>query len=300
MDIEELLTTTTLEELDENVILSHLPDDPDQLKQISDMLYQRFHEISTTNNDIIKNLQNQNNELKQLAKDYYAKFKSLKQENESIITQIQNTKQEVSNLTEAATEKKKKLQHDISSIQTEQKYFKHELGISKDNSSNNNTDNNTKNNNNLNENQISNNTQQENEMDALMFLLKKAFEEGYDLFTGSGLTMDEKMQLRSLLKLEMCADLGENEEEDEDNLSDNLDIGNQIVSLIELDVNELFLNKMINNVKIDQINAFNYSFEDFRVSKDVKLKIENNVLYTENDVKFTDWLLEFFGTKNKN
>ena len=31
-----------------------------------------------------------------------------------------------------------------------------------------------------------------------------------------------------------------------------------------------------------------------------KLKIENNVLYTENDVKFTDWLLEFFGTKNKN
>ena len=154
------------------------------------------------------------------------------------------------------------------------------------------------NNNNLNENQISNNTQQENEMDALMFLLKKAFEEGYDLFTGSGLTMDEKMQLRSLLKLEMCADLGENEEEDEDNLSDNLDIGNQIVSLIELDVNELFLNKMINNVKIDQINAFNYSFEDFRVSKDVKLKIENNVLYTENDVKFTDWLLEFFGTKN--
>ena len=51
------------------------------------------------------------------------------------------------------------------------------------------------------------------------------------------------------------------------------------------------------NVKIDQVNAYTYNFEDQYKKKEVVLKIVDNSLITETGMTFTDWLLENFGTR---
>ena len=53
---------------------------------------------------------------------------------------------------------------------------------------------------------------------------------------------------------------------------------NKIVDLIERDVNELYSRKLINQVKIDQIDTFIYSFDDYNLEKEVAFNIENNNL----------------------
>ena len=58
----------------------------------------------------------------------------------------------------------------------------------------------------------------------------------------------------------------------------------------------MYLKKKIINVKIDQLDAFTYNFEDQTKSKEATLKILNEALVTSTGMTFTDWLLENFGT----
>ena len=66
---------------------------------------------------------------------------------------------------------------------------------------------------------------------------------------------------------------GNNEADKED-----YDLSNQIVGLIERDVNALYMRKLIEQVKIDQIDAITYSFEGNNKKKEVEFKIENRNL----------------------
>ena len=67
------------------------------------------------------------------------------------------------------------------------------------------------------------------------------------------------------------------------------------VALIERDVNELYSRKLINQVKIDQIDAITYSFADSNLEKEVAFKIENNNLFCiDSGESFTVWLLNNF------
>ena len=84
--------------------------------------------------------------------------------------------------------------------------------------------------------------------------------------------------------------------QDED-FTEDIETGNKIVGFIENDVNDLYLKKEIVNVKIDQVNAYTYNFEDQYKKKEVVLKIVDNSLITETGMTFTDWLLENFGTR---
>ena len=75
--------------------------------------------------------------------------------------------------------------------------------------------------------------------------------------------------------------MGSNNEEkkvDLENIKDDFDYGNKIVAWIERDVNELYSRKLINQVKIDQIDAIIYSFDDYNLEKEVAFNIENNNL----------------------
>ena len=58
------------------------------------------------------------------------------------------------------------------------------------------------------------------------------------------------------------------EYENEEDMKDDLELGNQIVSLIEKDVNDLYLKKVIEQIKIDQINAITYTFENEKENYD--------------------------------
>ena len=84
---------------------------------------------------------------------------------------------------------------------------------------------------------------------------------------------------------------------DNDNdIKEDFELGNQIVSLIEKDVNDLYLKKIIEQVKIDQINAITYKFEreDEDNPHEITLKIENDELFCIDGTKFSAWLIKHF------
>ena len=114
--------------------------------------------------------------------------------------------------------------------------------------------------------------------------------------------LDTQTQIKLLsviLGTNLCDNMmgSNNEEKNEDfeNMKDDFDFGNKIVALIERDVNELYSRKLINQVKIDQIDAITYSFADSNVEKEVAFKIENNNLFCiDTGESFTVWLLNNF------
>ena len=91
---------------------------------------------------------------------------------------------------------------------------------------------------------------------------------GIDIFVGSGLSEEDKNLVKNMLNInnnddENKKELGtDNEYEGEDDIKEDLELGNQIVALIEKDVNDLYLRKKIEQVKIDQINAISYVFQN--------------------------------------
>ena len=97
--------------------------------------------------------------------------------------------------------------------------------------------------------------------------------------------------------------MGSNNEEkkvDLENIKNDFDFGNKIVTWIERDVNELYSRKLINQVKIDQIDAITNSFVDSNLEKEVSFKIgNNNLLYIDSDESFISLNSQWI-KKNKN
>jgi hypothetical protein len=89
----------------------------------------------------------------------------------------------------------------------------------------------------------------------------------------------------------------EYEYENEEDIKEDLELGNQVVSLIEKDVNDLYLKKVIEQIKIDQINAITYTFENDRgEAHDITLKIVDGELYCVDGTKFSAWLIKNFSS----
>ena len=133
--------------------------------------------------------------------------------------------------------------------------------------------------------------------------IKKISSMGYDLFDGLNITDEEKKLLNSLLDMKESMEEKKNKanqpEENQQNHNkeadkEDYDLSNQIVGLIERDVNDLYMRKLIEQVKIDQIDAITYSFKGNTKSKDVEFKIENNNLVCDTGESFTVWLISNF------
>ena len=133
--------------------------------------------------------------------------------------------------------------------------------------------------------------------------IKKISSMGYDLFDGLNITEEEKKLLNMLLDMKESNDEKKNKanpqeekKKDHDKEADkeDYDLSNQIVGLIERDVNDLYMRKLIEQVKIDQIDAITYSFKGNTKSKDVEFKIENNNLVCDTGESFTVWLISNF------
>ena len=133
--------------------------------------------------------------------------------------------------------------------------------------------------------------------------LKKISSLGYDLLEGLNINDEERQLLNSILE-----DLGnknvkeKNDEKkntkddgyDKEAEKEDYDLSNQIVGLIERDVNDLYARKLIEQVKIDQIDAITYSFQGNTKTKEVEFKIENNNLVCNTGESFTVWLITNF------
>ena len=249
-----------------------LPDDVDKLKQLNEVLLTKYNELSKMYNETLCEYKAQNEELRQKAKKLYEEYKQIKKEVYKGRVALKKKKEELKKEIATNSESNKKVGGDIANIKTELRYFKNEMGLEKGND---------------------NKVKENSDITVLSNVLKKVHNLGYDIFSGSGLTADEKIKLKHLLNLE------ENEENNDaefGDINDNIEEGNKIVGLIENDVNDLYLKKKIINVKIDQLDAFTYNFEDQTKSKEVTLKIVNEALVTSTGMTFTDWLLENFGT----
>ena len=87
-----------------------------------------------------------------------------------------------------------------------------------------------------------------------------------------------------------------NKEENYKNNEDDENLSEKIVTLIERDVNDLYSRKLIQKMKIDQINSITYSFSNEQKQKIIGLKIENNNLMCSNGQTFAVWLISNFNS----
>ena len=102
--------------------------------------------------------------------------------------------------------------------------------------------------------------------------------------------VEENINEKNVMKGQEDPEEGEYNEADKE----DYDLGNQIVGLIERDVNDLYMRKLIEQVKIDQIDAITYSFKGNTKSKEVEFKIENGNLVCNTGESFTVWLISNF------
>ena len=321
-----------------------LPNDFVKLRQLNEILYGKYIDLSNAYNETLYSLTSLNEEMRQQAKKYYDEYKllkkdvyngriELKKQNEELQLEIKENNQENLNIKE-----------DIDKYISEKKQFKSLLGINEEEKE--------KEENNMNENDI------------LIHLLKNLSEKGYDIYKDANLTeeemkliegtfdiknkinnengnvnsnkkeenknnlnpkedknnFDNKEENKENIDINMEENKNENLKENErissgkkeeneneeydydydnDDIKENFELGNQVVSLIEKDVNDLYLKKIIEQIKIDQINAITYKFEKENEDNphEITLKIENGDLYCIDGTKFSAWLIKNFSSQ---
>ena len=321
-----------------------LPNDFVKLKQLNEILYGKFIDLSNAYNETLYSLSSINEEIRQQAKKYYDEYKllkkdvyngriDLKKQNDQLHLEIQNNNQENINI-----------KKDIEKYLSDKRLFKSQLGI---------VDPDKK-------------TENKNKKDTntLINILKNLSGMGYDIFKGSNLNEEELKLIENNLDINInkpnenvdnqsknsennskkkekekivdsievnedvnndleknlnmndkANNMNTNEEkneedsqerknegeeyeyENDEDMKDDLELGNQIVSLIEKDVNDLYLKKVIEQIKIDQINAITYTFENEKdEAHEITLKIVNGELYCIDGTKFSAWLIKNFSS----
>ena len=320
-----------------------LPNDFVKLRQLNEILYGKYIDLSNAYNETLYSLSSLNEEIRQQAKKYYDEYKllkkdvyngriELKKQNEELQLEIKENNQENLNIKE-----------DIDKYISEKKQFKKLLGINGEEKTEN--ENEKEKNNDMNENDI------------LIYLLQNLLDKGYDIYKDANLTEEEMKLIEDSFdiknknmnsnmeqnednkNIEKKGDIknnsemkenkenidinieeektenakeneeipsekknqNENEEYDYDNddIKENFELGNQVVSLIEKDVNDLYLQKIIEQIKIDQINAITYTFDKENEDNphEITLKIENGELYCIDGTKFSAWLIKNFSAQ---
>ena len=256
-----------------------LPKDIEKLKQMNELLYNKFTELSNLYNENLITLNNNNEEIRQKAKKYYEDYKKLKKEIYKGRVELKKKNKELKKDIDIINEDNKNIINQIEKIRKDTQELRNKLNITKEEDKN-------------------DNFNEKNDTKILKELLLKVNNLGYDIFTISGLNDEEKNKLKILLNVEeKNNEQNENVENNysDENIKDDIELGNLIVSLIERDVNDLYSKQIIDNVKIDQINAITYSFENKKLTKNVTLKIQNNNLFCDNGVSFNSWLINNFG-----
>ena len=268
-----------LKHLISNDFEKFLPKDIEKLKQMNELLYNKFTELSNLYNENLITLNNNNEEIRQKAKKYYEDYKKLKKEIYKGRVELKKKNKELKKDIDIINEDNKNIINQIENIRKDTQELRNKLNITKEEDKN-------------------DNFNEKNDTKILKELLLKVNNLGYDIFTISGLNDEEKNKLKILLNVEeKNNEQNENVENNysDENIKDDIELGNLIVSLIERDVNDLYSKQIIDNVKIDQINAITYSFENKKLTKNVTLKIQNNNLFCDNGVSFNSWLINNFG-----
>ena len=298
-----------------------LPNDFVKLKQLNEILYGKYIDLSNAYNETLYSISSLNEEIRQQAKKYYEEYKLLKKDVYNGRIELKKQNDELQFEIKENNQENNAIKDDINKYISEKKQFKYLLGINEEEKRENINDN-------------------KNENDLLINLLNNLSNKGYDIFKGVNLTEEEMKLIQDDLNIkENLNKKGENknsEKKDNNNINKNLEekenvdmnvkeekndkkeienenemeeydydnddikedfeLGNQVVTLIEKDVNELYLKKIIEQIKIDQINAITYTFEKENEDNphEITLKIENGELFCIDGTKFSAWLIKNF------
>ena len=326
-----------------------LPNDFVKLRQLNEILYGKYIDLSNAYNETLYSISSLNEEIRQQAKKYYEEYKLLKKDVYNGRIELKKQSEELQLEKKDNNKENSDIKEEMEKYINEKKQFKSLLGINEEEE-----------NKKEQKEEEKDNTSYENDM--LINLLKNLSSQGYDIFKGANLTEEEMKLIEGTFDMNnmneneninqkveniinssekkesvinnmnnnnMNSEKKENAEinpeeekiEKEDNAPDNkneengeemeeydydneeikenFELGNQVVSLIEKDVNDLYLKKIIEQIKIDQINAITYTFE--KESDDnpheITLKIENGELFCIDGTKFSAWLIKNFSAQ---
>ena len=278
LDLEQLIDDDYIEDLKqiiENNYQKILPKDPAKLKQMNESLYKKFINLSNTYNEVLYSLATTGEEIREETKKFYDDYKLLKKDIFNGRVELKKQNYQLKREIEANNQENKTLKQEIENYKTEKKILKNKLGL-EDTKKTENPD-----------------------IEILSETLKKLNDMGIDIFVGSGLSEEDKNLVKNMLNIntnddENKKDGTDNEYEGDDDIKEDLELGNQIVALIEKDVNDLYLRKKIEQVKIDQINAITYVFQNDKDTHEVTLKIIKDELYCSDGATFSSWLIKNF------
>ena len=295
-----------LKEILKNDYKKLFPNDINALKTLNENLYQKYNQLSIKYNEILQGLNNANENMRKKAVEYYNEYKDLKNKLEEKLNEFQAKKKIIDNETLKNKQENDIIKNNLQKYYNEKDFFLKKLSSSSTKNQEDNVQNPLKE---QNLNTFSQNLYNNNDIKMLREGLKKISSLGYDLVEGLNITEEEKKILNDVLGGDVgeydehniedkkAMKEGEKTEEDSyDNEADkeDYDLSNKIVGLIERDVNDLYMRKLIEQVKIDQIDAITYSFKGNTKSKDVEFKIENGNLVCNTGESFTVWLISNF------
>ena len=271
------------------------PNDINEMKTLNENLYQKYNQLSIKYNEILKGLNTNNENIRRKIVECYNEYKDLKarldkKTNEQKLLQ--------KNIDSKITKNKQENDNIIKNLQKfndEKDFFYKKLTSPKQEEKMNN-------NQNMEINESLTNIANNPEIKMLKDAIKKISTLGYDLLDGLNITDEEKKILNLILDENSgTKDIDikhnkDNEQEyhDKEAEKEDFDLSNRIVGLIERDVNDLYSRKLIEQVKIDQIDAITYSFIGNTKAKEVEFKIENNNLVCNTGESFTVWLISNF------
>ena len=291
-----------LKEILKNDYKKLFPNDINALKTLNENLYQKYNQLSVKYNEILKGLNNTNENIRKKAIEYFNEYKDLKAKLEQKKNELKKRQTNIDNEISKNKQENDAVKNNLQKYYNEKDFFFKKLSSPKTEEKKN--DDNNDNNENEKNLEIISSSINNNEIKMLRDALRKISSLGYDLVDGLNITEDEKKVLSIILGENIENNINENkneaenggEQEVEDNEADkeDYDLSNQIVGLIERDVNDLYMRKLIEQVKIDQIDAITYSFKGNTKSKDVEFKIENGNLFCNTGESFTVWLISNF------
>ena len=279
LNLDELIEDDYIENLKQIIQDNYqqiLPKDPAKLKQMNENLYKKFINLSNSYNEALYSLATTGEEIREETKKFYEDYKLLKNDIYNGRVELKKQNYQLKREIEANNQENKTLKKEIENYKTEKKILKNKLGL-EDSKKIENPD-----------------------IEILSETLKKLNDMGIDIFVGSGLSEEDKNLVKNMLNINTTDDENkkdsgtDNEYEGDDDIKEDLELGNQIVALIEKDVNDLYLRKKIEQVKIDQINAITYVFQNDKDTYEVTLKIVKDELYCSDNTTFSSWLIQHF------
>ena len=300
-----------LRDLVKNNYKNIFPNDINALKSLNENLYQNYNQLNAKYNELLNEMNNTNENIRNKAIEYYNEYKDLKKVYDKKLNELNKRKKNNDNEFLKNKQENDNLKNNLQKYYYEKDYLLQKLSSPPPQPA---TQPAKAAENQKNEEKSVTAQMNNNDMKMIKDALKKMSSLGYDILDGLILSEEEKQLLTSLLSENADnnanngnakEDLDDKNNKKEEELEgtdrndieadkEDYDLSNQIVGLIERDVNDLYMRKLIEQVKIDQIDAITYSFKGLKNTKEVEFKIEKGNLVCNTGESFTVWLISNF------